>query len=153
MGLVWRANAELDLAGYVLHRAINSGEYQRLNQTLLADTCYADSGLLADTIYRYCLAALDTAGHQSDSSHTVYSKPITLDHGILLVDETRDGNGQPGTPNDAQVDEFYHVLLDGYPFTDWDVARQGVPTAGGSARTRQSSGMVTITRAQRSTPQ
>jgi hypothetical protein len=55
---------------------------------------------------------------------------VTLDHGILLVDETRNGNGQPGSPSDAQQDAFYHALLAGYRYVDWDVATEGVPVAG-----------------------
>ncbi len=31
---------------------------------------------------------------------------------LLVVDETRDGNGRPGSPNDEQCDDFYRYILD-----------------------------------------
>ncbi len=129
MALSWAPNAELDLAGYNLYRRTGSG-YQRLNQVLLTDTTYRDSGLWSDTMYRYFCTAVDSLGYESDSSRTACGKPISLDHGILLVDETRDGTGQPGNPSDEQQDRFYHALLDGCTFRDWDVARDGLPLAG-----------------------
>jgi hypothetical protein len=86
--------------------------------------------LLSDTIYYYVATAVDTQGHERDSSAEVRGKPITLDHGILLVDETRDGTGQPGSPSDQQQDAFYHEIVHGFSYTDWDAAQQGVPTAG-----------------------
>jgi len=37
---------------------------------------------------------------------------------LLLVDETRDGNGRPGSPNDWQADSTWRVIL-GYDTTNW----------------------------------
>ena len=93
-------------------------------------TRYRDSTLLSDTMYYYVVTAVDTGAQESNRSSEVHGKPITLDHGVLLVDETRDGNGTPGNPNDAQVDAFYHSMLYGFSYTDWDVRTQGVPLAG-----------------------
>ncbi len=130
VSLNWARNTELDLAGYNLYRRTASSGRVRLNQTLLTDTTYRDSGLLSDTMYYYSCTAVDSAGHESDSSLAARGKPITLDHGILLVDETRDGTGQPGNPSDEQQDRFYHTLLAGYSFRDWDVAQDSLPLAG-----------------------
>ncbi len=45
---------------------------------------------------------------------------------ILIVDETRDGNGNPGSPDDEQVDAFYHNILgvdmDGMTPSGWKVS-------------------------------
>jgi len=102
----------------------------RINPSLLGDTTCRDSGLLSDTMYYYVVTAVDSSANESDSSLAARGKPTSLDHGILLVDETRNGTGQPGNPSDAQQDAFYHAALRGYTFTDWDVATDSVPLAG-----------------------
>ena len=130
MGLSWRANHELDLAGYNLYRGTDTSSLARVNSAVIADTTYRDSGLLSDTMYWYASTAVDTQENESPKSALVRGKPITLDHGILLVDETRNGTGQPGNPSDAQVDDFYHAMLDGFAYTDWDATELGVPLAG-----------------------
>jgi len=131
MALAWLRNTELDLAGYNVYRSTSSGSgYAKLNGALLADTACRDSGLLSDTMYYYVVTAVDTSANESPHSAEVRGKPITLDHGILLVDETHDGSGQRGSPNDAQQDAFYHALLNGTQYRDWDVATDGVPLAG-----------------------
>ncbi|MFN3821819.1 MAG: hypothetical protein ACK4OO_05745, partial [bacterium] len=38
---------------------------------------------------------------------------------VVVVDETRDGNGRPGSPNDEQVDQFYRFVL-GYDTVSWE---------------------------------
>jgi aminopeptidase YwaD len=130
MALAWARNTELDLAGYNVYRRTPGSGYQRLNAALLTDTVWRDSCLLSDTLYCYACAAQDSAGNESPFSTEARGKPVTLDHGILLVDETRDGTGQPGNPSDEQQDAFYHALLAGYSYTDWDCATDSVPRAG-----------------------
>jgi len=131
MRLTWRANAELDLAGYCVYRStLSDTDYVRQNASPLTDTAWSDSGLLPDTMYYYVITALDTSSHESNRSSEVRGKPLSFDHGILLVDETRNGAGQPGNPSDEQVDAFYHNLLHGFRYTDWDVTQQGPPLAG-----------------------
>ncbi len=55
----------------------------------------------------------------------------TMNKGILVVDETRDGPGVAGAPSDAQVDSFYqHILTsNGKTFDQWDISQQGSPSA------------------------
>jgi hypothetical protein len=130
VGLAWLPNRELDLAGYNLYRRTPGTSFIRLNPSLITGTTFRDSGLVSDTVYYYAATAIDTNGNEGDTSAEVHAKPITLDHGILLVDETRNGSGQPGNPSDAQVDDFYHALLRGFSFTDWDASDLGVPLAG-----------------------
>jgi len=131
MSLAWLRNTELDLAGYNVYRStVSESAYVRVNDTVLVDTGYRDSGLLSDTMYYYVVTAVDTGTDESPNSAEVRGKPITLDHGILLVDETRDGNGQRGNPSDAQQDAFYHLLLSGTQYRDWDAAADNVPLAG-----------------------
>lgn len=130
MSLTWRPSQELDLAGYNLYRGTDSTSLVRINPSIVTDTAYRDSGLLSDTMYWYAVTAVDTQDNESQESALAHGKPITLDHGILLVDETRNGTGQPGNPSDAQVDDFYHAMLHGFSYTDWDATQLGVPQAG-----------------------
>ena len=131
MRLTWRQNAELDLAGYYVHRStLSDTDYVLQNASPLTDTTWSDSGLLPDTMYYYVVTALDTGGNEGGRSSEVRGKPLSFDRGILLVDETRNGTGQPGNPSDEQVDAFYHNLLHGFNYTDWDVTQQGPPLAG-----------------------
>jgi hypothetical protein len=131
MALSWQSNSERDLAGYNVHRSSVSGSgYVGLNPSPLTDTTFRDSGLQSDTMYFYVVTAVDTNANESPRSDEVKGKPITLDHGILLVDETRDGNGQRGNPSDAQQDAFYHSLLSGARYSDWDVNTESLPLAG-----------------------
>ncbi len=130
MRLTWQRNTERDLAGYNLYRSTTpGGNFQRLNTALLPDSAYRDSSLLSDTMYYYVVTAVDTSRNESPYSPEVRGRPITLDHGILLVDETRNGTGQRGSPTDAQQDAFYHFMLQGARYTDWDATQQGVPLA------------------------
>ncbi|MFO7676504.1 MAG: M20/M25/M40 family metallo-hydrolase [bacterium] len=131
MSVTWRANRELDLAGYNLYRSTrpDSG-YARVNPALLPDTARRDSGLLADTMYHWVVTAVDTGGNESERSTPARGKAVTLDHGILLVNETRPGSGQPGSPSRAQLDAFWHAVLRGYRLTDWNCAEAGAPGAG-----------------------
>jgi hypothetical protein len=131
MSLSWLRGIELDLAGYNVYRSTASGGgYAKVNPALVTDSVFGDSGLLSDTMYYYVITALDSSANESPRSAEVSGKPITLDHGILLVDETRDGTGQRGSPSDAQQDAFYHTLLSGTRYRDWDVATESVPLAG-----------------------
>jgi hypothetical protein len=130
MRLSWLPSLELDLAGYNIYRSTDSTALARINPSTITDTAYRDSGLLSDTMYWYAVTAVDTQDNESQKSALARGKPITLDHGILLVDETRNGTGQPGSPSDAQVDDFYHAMLHGFDYTDWDATDLGVPRAG-----------------------
>jgi len=46
---------------------------------------------------------------------------------ILLVDETRDGNGRPGSPNDNQSDSTWRAFL-GYDTTTWTTTQGWIVT-------------------------
>jgi hypothetical protein len=64
---------------------------------------------------------------ESGYSEEKSSLPLSYDHGILLVDETRDGSGGTLLPDSIQ-DQFYGQLLSGYDYTSWDVDSAGQPT-------------------------
>jgi|Deesub1362B_J571_1020462.scaffolds.fasta_scaffold00261_27 hypothetical protein len=115
----WR-NYELDIMGYNLYKAVypDSNFQQILNLT--ADTAYFDFNVTSGVRYWYYVEAVDSDMNYSPPSETLSAVPVTLDMGILLVDETRNGNGNPGFPTDEQVDEFYDTLLSGISYSSAD---------------------------------
>jgi aminopeptidase YwaD len=112
----WRPNQELDIAGYRVYRRINeSSEYDSLNIEILVDTTFTDVPLSGENKYFYAVRAVDESGNLGLLSDEDYGRPITLDQGILLVDETR--NASPAPPDSLQ-DEFYGYLLAGYRYIE-----------------------------------
>ena len=107
----WLPSEELDLAGYRLYRRLNeSPTYDSLNTVLLTDTTYTNHPLSGADRYYYALRAFDLAGNYSDLSDEAYGRPITLDQGILIVDETIDGTNPP----DSLQDAFYDYIMSNY---------------------------------------
>ena len=79
---------------------------------------------LADGQHLFAISAVDNADAVDPTPairHFTTYRPL-LNQGILLVDETRNGSGARGLPNDAQVDTVYHTALRGAgrSWTDWD---------------------------------
>jgi hypothetical protein len=66
--------------------------------------------------YEYAFTAMDAAGAISDTlNFTIRIVQQVLSRSVIIVDETADGNGNPGSPTDAQADTFYaHVT------SSWD---------------------------------
>ena len=64
------------------------------------------------------MRAFDEAGNSSAYSLEAYGRPITLDQGILVVDETRNSDNPP----DSLQDAFYAYILANYPaeFFEYD---------------------------------
>jgi aminopeptidase YwaD len=112
----WQPNQESDIAGYRVYRRVNeNSEYDSLNIEILIDTTFTDVQLSGENKYFYAVRAVDESGNIGLLSEEAYGRPITLDQGILLVDETR--NVPPGPPDSLQ-DDFYGYLLDGYRYTE-----------------------------------
>ncbi|MCK4576663.1 M20/M25/M40 family metallo-hydrolase, partial [candidate division WOR-3 bacterium] len=117
--ICWMRNLELDLAGYRVYRRINENPtYDSLNIALLTDTTYSDIPLSGVNKYYYAVRAFDTQGNGSPMSSEVYGRPITLDQGILIVDETKNGGGI--YPPDSLGDQFYQYILDDYTYTEYE---------------------------------
>jgi hypothetical protein len=112
ISLSWDANNELDLAGYELHRSQEQGVLGDQIGGTIQDTMYVDSDVTgSEDYYYYSLCAVDMDENASPFAQVVKSRPITLDHGVLIVDETSDFSGtSPFQPTDEQVDDFYHRI-------------------------------------------
>ncbi len=129
INMSWDKNKELDLAGYNIYRSESlDGSYLRLNSTTYVDTFYQDNSVLAGQNYYYFVKAVDDQLNESAGTDTIRSRIISLDRGILLVDETKDGDGTLLNPSDQQVDEFYQQILSGFNKADYDILKDGAIT-------------------------
>ena len=115
--ITWFRNTELDIDGYRLYRRLNDNPtYDSLNTTLLNDTTFTDHPLSGAHRYYYAVRAFDLGGNYSDLSAEAYGRPITLDQGIVIIDETRNGTNPP----DSLQDAFYHYILDNFTYDEYD---------------------------------
>ncbi len=127
--LKWMKNIELDLQGYNIYRSLEqTGNFTKINQSVITDTTFVDNTAQSVQFYFYYIKAIDTDNNESNPSNTVKSRVISLDQGILIVDETEDGTGTLLYPTDEQVDSFYEFLLDGFRHQMYDINNDGLPT-------------------------
>ncbi len=107
----WKANDECDLAGYTLYRATNpDASYSILAQPADSDTTYTDNDVLGnpEQLYFYKLQAIDDDGNPSPVSEAMVARPVSLNNGVLIVDESGDGSGtHPFLPTGEMVNQFY----------------------------------------------
>jgi hypothetical protein len=123
--LVWHANHERDLWGYNLYRSLAPGGLPvKLNQNVIGDTVFLDITTQSGVYYYYTVKAIDSMQNESDASEEIRSRAVSLDGGILIVDETADGNGSLFNPTDEAVDSYYADLLHGFLVTEYDLATE-----------------------------
>ncbi len=71
--------------------------------------------------YPLQVMARDIAGVSTDiRPMSIHVVAFALTDTLVIVDETRNGPGGPGVPNDAQADSFYHEVLVDYHYRDHD---------------------------------
>jgi Zn-dependent M28 family amino/carboxypeptidase len=122
INLLWNSNAEIDLAGYNIYRSNIEGDPgEKLNADIITDTTYFDNSAISGFYYYYSVTAVDSLLNESEKSITLRSRVVSLDQGILIVDETLDGDGSLLNPTDEQVDEFYNQLLSQYNCQNFDL--------------------------------
>ena len=122
----WSPNLEYDIAGYNLYRSINrTGPFERINSSTLQDTSYVDDTTENEHFYYYVITAVDQSQFESAGSDTLRAHHISLDQGILVVDESANGNGQILSPTDEQVDLFYKEVLHRFKRSDFDINEYG----------------------------
>jgi len=124
--LSWLNNKEYDFYGYNIYRSEIEGQPgEKLNQTIYQDTVYADNSASNGIYYFYTVKAVDSLLNESTNNTTLRSRVVSMDGGILIVDETADGNGSPMNPTDQEVDDFYSDLLNSFESEQYDIADEG----------------------------
>jgi hypothetical protein len=77
--------------------------------------------------YDFSFMARDAAGAYSDTLlYFIRIVTQSLTDDVIVVDETADGNGNPGSPNDAQADQFYANVMQGWKTFQIDYATHKV---------------------------
>ncbi|MEE9448640.1 MAG: M20/M25/M40 family metallo-hydrolase [Ignavibacteriaceae bacterium] len=124
--LNWNANLEFDLIGYNIYRSEIEGELgDKQNSSIYTDTVYVDNNTINGVYYYYTVKAVDNQLNESENNTTLRSRVVSLDQGVLIVDETADGDGSPMNPTDEQVDDFYNELLSNFNSEEYDLIEEG----------------------------
>ncbi|MFH1032654.1 MAG: hypothetical protein V1767_08860 [Chloroflexota bacterium] len=75
--LDWNDNTEPDLAGYNVYRGTVSGNYTKINGSLVSTSNYTDSTVTSGTTYYYAVKAVDLGSHESGYSNEDNATPWT----------------------------------------------------------------------------
>lgn len=113
----WKANTELDVVSYSIYRKLGqSDNWSCIGSVASPDTCFTDPNIMANQeYYFYQIYAIDNQGYISPPSEPLSSRLVSLNSGILIVDESKNfSSTNPFLPSDSAVDEFYNDLLQGY---------------------------------------
>lgn len=126
--LAWQPNTELDIAGYRLYRSTSpDGPFSLVNANLLLTTTYADNNVQDAVYYYYKLTAVDTENHESLPTAIIRSRAVTLNQGILVIDETRNNTANTVfAPNDAVSDQFFDNVLNDFTRAQFDTETDGI---------------------------
>ncbi|MBD3232412.1 MAG: M28 family peptidase [candidate division Zixibacteria bacterium] len=119
----WTESPDLDLDHYNLYRKEGECGGFEFYREVRGEAEFIDSGLESNLKYFYYVTAVDSTGLESDPSNSDYAKIISLDSGILLVDETRE---MTGMPSDFEQFEFYIGISEGYEMILHEVAESGL---------------------------
>lgn len=123
--LRWKRNSECDLLGYNVYKIIEPQEPPvKINSEVVLDTFFTDYQSAADKYQYYFVTALDSTFYESQISDKVRSRAVSLQFGVLIVDETVDGDGTLMFPNDFQVDSFYTDITQGFSIHHYDLATE-----------------------------
>lgn len=123
IALDWDDNHEHDLAGYQLYRSQIQGDLGTQIGGLITASEYLDNDVVGSlNYYHYSLRAVDQGGNAGPFAQVVKSRPVTLDQGVLIVDETENmGGTNPFQPTDQQADDFYALAAASFATTELDL--------------------------------
>jgi hypothetical protein len=124
--LSWEPNQDYNFDHYKIYIGQETGIYSREETTL--ETDYLIDQLTTGTEYFIGLSVIDSDGYESLIKEQNYIPfNFTLDQGILVIDETADGDGSLAKPSDEQVDQYYESLLTHFNVSHWDlIDNQGI---------------------------
>ena len=117
-------DAQVD--GYNIYRSDMPDQgFELLNDEPVSGVTYGDEDVVNGQTYYYYVTAVKN-GFESLPSESMEATPIDfpMDQGVLVVDETRNGAGTPGNPDDYQVDSFYNSVVNNI-FTTHDLDSDG----------------------------
>ncbi|MEN8194579.1 MAG: M20/M25/M40 family metallo-hydrolase [Bacteroidota bacterium] len=116
----WEDNNAFDFDHYNIYVGNQSGQYDY-------DLSTTDNSILVENLtsglqYYFGISISDIDGYEGYIIEESYM-PFTfrMDKGILIVDETTDGNGTTMKPTDMQVDEFYNSLFENFVSQNFDL--------------------------------
>jgi len=116
---------------YKIYRRI-SGTEDWICQTphAISTLSWLDQNVVNNTTYEYTIRGMDVDGFESMLSNIMTATPVQFSfvNDLLVIDETRDGNGTAISPNDVMVDDFYGRVLSPIAYTSWDIQNQGAPS-------------------------
>jgi hypothetical protein len=123
----WLNNLEFDLLGYNIYRSTPSLEdtLLKLNTSVLADTFFIDTSPLNGLYHNYYISAIDSSFNESLLSLPIVSRCVSLDQGILIIDETSDGDGTIYNPTDEDVDNFFENIFSNFDKETIDLKEMG----------------------------
>lgn len=111
INLTWNPAPEGDFSHHNLFRAtVSGGPYSQIAGPLALPS-YADNSAALGTFYYYKASTVDTNGTESGQSEYARGRVASLDQGVLLVEESEDGTGQPHSPADVLSDAYYTIVL------------------------------------------
>ncbi|UCB51624.1 MAG: fibronectin type III domain-containing protein, partial [Candidatus Zixiibacteriota bacterium] len=110
----WSSTREADFDYYEIYRSEESGSAYQLLSSAYVETTFVDSALENEVpYYYYTLTTVDTSGNESQMSDEVEGFAVTLDQGILVVDETYQGSDYNMVEDDS-INAFYDRALQDY---------------------------------------
>jgi len=116
----WSPSLDYNFDHYKIYVGIESGVYDREETT--NETSYLIEQLTSGTEYFIGISVVDSDGFESIIREGRYIPfYFSLDQGILVIDETADGDGSLSKPSDEQVDQFYENVLDNFAISHWDL--------------------------------
>jgi hypothetical protein len=114
--LEWNRSLVADLDYYNIYRSDESGINYQLLSTVFPETTFVDSSLQGDLLfYYYTVTSVDTNGNESQMSDEARGFSLTLDHGLLVVDETYENIAYNMVIGDS-INAFYQRVLADYSF-------------------------------------
>ncbi|MEF3694998.1 MAG: M1 family aminopeptidase [Candidatus Cloacimonadota bacterium] len=134
--LTWDAFNEAGVIGYNVYRQPAGYPFphlwSRLNPTPLTTLSYHDATAQNGMDYDYVIRAVDAEGYETWNSNLVSASPqaFSFVHDLLVVNETRNGNGASISPTDAMVDAFYDSAIEPIIHDNYDADSQGIPSLG-----------------------
>jgi hypothetical protein len=75
VNLVWRASSDTDVAGYVVYRQDEGGEWRRITPEPITDLKLADVNLASGRLFRYRVTAVDSAGNEGTPTPELEVRP------------------------------------------------------------------------------